>query len=57
MMSKELEEGKKERERLLAFEKDVLKKREEGGGQLGREALQKEIAKVSLHCSSTFNCF
>jgi beclin 1 len=44
MMSKELDESKKERERLVAFERDVVKRREEGGGN--KDALIKEIAKV-----------
>lgn len=49
MMGKELDEGKKERERLVAFEKDVLKRREEAakdGSALSREGLEREIAKV-----------
>lgn len=55
-MNKELDEGKKERERLLAFEKDVLKRRDEATSSAGatagaspsstRESLLKEIAKV-----------
>lgn len=56
LMNKELDEGKKERERLLAFEKDVLKRRDEATSSAGatagaspsptRENLLKEIAKV-----------
>ncbi|ORY89722.1 autophagy protein Apg6-domain-containing protein [Leucosporidium creatinivorum] len=49
MMGRELEEGKKEKERLGAWEREVLKRRE-GGGEGGaekvtREGLQREIAK------------
>ncbi|KAK4054164.1 Vacuolar protein sorting-associated protein atg6 [Microbotryomycetes sp. JL201] len=44
LMSKQLDEAKKERERLLAFEKDVLKRKDEGQVQT-REQSQKEIAK------------
>ncbi|KAM0789553.1 hypothetical protein ACM66B_000364 [Microbotryomycetes sp. NB124-2] len=44
IMSKQLDEAKKERERLMAFEKDVLKRRDEGQVQT-KEQLQKEIAK------------
>lgn len=49
MMGKELEEGKKERERLAAWEREVQKRREggaEGGEKVTREGLQREIAKV-----------
>lgn len=45
MMAKELEESKKEKERLVAFEREVGKRREEG--VVGKDALAKEIAKVS----------
>jgi beclin 1 len=51
-MNKELDEGKKERERLLAFERDVQKRREDSSAvtatTLTRESLLKEIAKVSI---------
>lgn len=56
MMGRELEEGKKERERLAAWEREVQKRREggaEGGEKVTREGLQREIAKVSL--SSLFS--
>lgn len=48
LMGKELEDGKRERDRLIAFERDVVRKREEAGSAGvagGREALMKEIAK------------
>ena len=44
LMNREIEEGRKERDRLIAFEKDVIRKREEGGPT--KEVLLKEIAKV-----------
>ncbi|KAK4054376.1 Vacuolar protein sorting-associated protein atg6 [Microbotryomycetes sp. JL221] len=44
IMAKQLDEGKKERERLLAFEKDFAKRKDEGLVQT-KEALMKEIAK------------
>ncbi|GAA5881413.1 hypothetical protein JCM1840_007561 [Sporobolomyces johnsonii] len=49
LMAKELDEGKKERDRLSAFEKDVAKRRDEAqrdGSVVGREALEKDIAKL-----------
>lgn len=48
MMGKELEEGKRERERLAAWEREVAKRREEAKETgMGKEALEREIAKVS----------
>lgn len=44
MMGKELDEIKKEKERLVAYERDIAKRREEG--VVGKDALAKEIAKV-----------
>ncbi|KAK4702476.1 beclin, partial [Phenoliferia sp. Uapishka_3] len=44
MMGKELEEVKKEKERLVAFEREVLKRREEG--TVGKDVFGKEIAKL-----------
>ncbi|KAL8292204.1 hypothetical protein RQP46_001670 [Phenoliferia psychrophenolica] len=44
MMSKELDESKKEKERLVAYEREVAKRREEG--VVGKDALAKEIAKL-----------
>lgn len=49
LMQSELEEGKKERDRLIAFEKEAIKKREDAkrdGTELTREGLEKDIAKV-----------
>ncbi|GAA5908235.1 hypothetical protein JCM5296_000420 [Sporobolomyces johnsonii] len=49
LMAKELDEGKKERDRLGAFEKDVAKRRDEAqrdGSVVAREALEKDIAKL-----------
>lgn len=49
-MSKELEAIKKERDRLITFEREVKKRREEGEelGSVGKPGLIKEIAKVRL---------
>ncbi|KAI5477096.1 autophagy-related protein 6 [Pseudohyphozyma bogoriensis] len=44
LMGKELEEGKKEKDRLVAFEREVARKREETG-PVGKDALTKEIGK------------
>ena len=44
MMAKELEEGKRDRDRLIGFEREVGKRREEG--VVGRDVLAREIAKV-----------
>jgi len=49
-MQSELEQGKRERDRLLLFEKEVIKKREDSkrdGSELTKEGLEKDIAKVS----------
>ncbi|GAA5834439.1 hypothetical protein JCM3766R1_005212 [Sporobolomyces carnicolor] len=49
LMQSELEEGKKERDRLIAFEKEAIKKREDAkrdGTELTREGLEKDIAKL-----------
>lgn len=49
LMAKELDEGKRERDRLSAFEKDVAKRRNEAkldGSVVGKEVLEKDIAKV-----------
>ncbi|GAA6010335.1 hypothetical protein JCM11491_006273 [Sporobolomyces phaffii] len=49
LMQNELEEGKKERDRLIAFEKEAIKKREDAkrdGTELTREGLEKDIAKL-----------
>ena len=51
MMSKDLEESKKEKDRLVAYEREVAKRREEG--VVGKDALAKEIAKVSWRCFET----
>jgi len=51
-MQSELEQGKRERDRLLLFEKEVIKKREDSkrdGSELTKEGLEKDIAKVSHH--------
>ncbi|CEQ42289.1 SPOSA6832_04077, partial [Sporobolomyces salmonicolor] len=48
LMAKELDEGKRERDRLSAFEKDVAKRRNEAkldGSVVGKEVLEKDIAK------------
>lgn len=44
LMRAELDEGKRERDRLLGFEKEVMRKRTEES--VGREGLAREIAKV-----------
>lgn len=44
LMAKELEEGKRDRDRLIGFEREVGKRREEG--VVGRDVLAREIAKV-----------
>ncbi|GAA5922198.1 hypothetical protein JCM1841_000672, partial [Sporobolomyces salmonicolor] len=49
LMAKELDEGKRERDRLSAFEKDVAKRRNEAkldGSVVGKEVLEKDIAKL-----------
>ncbi|BGP16869.1 Vacuolar protein sorting-associated protein atg6 [Rhodosporidiobolus nylandii] len=52
LMAKELDEGRKERDRLVGFEREVLKRREdakrEGAptGEKQREALEKDVAKL-----------
>ncbi|GJN91169.1 hypothetical protein Rhopal_004187-T1 [Rhodotorula paludigena] len=52
LMAHELDEGKKERDRLLGFEKDVLRRRDEAKKAAGgedvdlRAALEKDIAKL-----------
>jgi len=51
-MQSELDEGKKERDRLIVFEKETMKKREDAkrdGNELTKEGLEKDIAKVSTH--------
>lgn len=52
LMQSELDEGKKERDRLIVFEKETMKKREDAkrdGNELTKEGLEKDIAKVSTH--------
>lgn len=49
IMGKELEDGKKQRDRLMAYEKDVVKRRADPANP-GREVLEKEISKVCLKC-------
>lgn len=49
IMGKELEDGKKQRDRLIAYEKDVVKRRADPANP-GREVLEKEILKVCLKC-------
>ncbi|GAA6042879.1 hypothetical protein JCM8097_007207 [Rhodosporidiobolus ruineniae] len=52
LLGAELEQGKKERDRLVAFEKEVLRRRDEAKrqgqpvGVKAREALEKDIAKL-----------
>ncbi|GAA5880556.1 hypothetical protein JCM16303_005428 [Sporobolomyces ruberrimus] len=49
LMQNELEEGKKERDRLIAFEKEAIKKREDAkrdGTELTKEGLEKDITKL-----------
>ncbi|GAA5851475.1 hypothetical protein JCM8547_001106 [Rhodosporidiobolus lusitaniae] len=48
LMSRELEEGKKERDRLVGFEREVMKKRQENPG-VTREGLEKEVHKYKTH--------
>lgn len=57
MMNRELEEGKKERERLLAFERDVIRRREEAG-QRGedRDSVEREIVKVRCVVAPPLRC-
>ncbi|KAM0747998.1 APG6-domain-containing protein [Meredithblackwellia eburnea MCA 4105] len=53
MMGKELEELRRERERLTGFEREVGKRRDESGGVPEKEVISKEIAKLqrALHSS------
>ncbi|GAA6064292.1 hypothetical protein JCM10212_000726 [Sporobolomyces blumeae] len=49
LMQLELEEGKKERDRLVAFEKDVVKRRHDAkaqGTELTKDGLEKDITKL-----------
>ncbi|GAA5826416.1 hypothetical protein JCM11251_002356 [Rhodosporidiobolus azoricus] len=52
LMARELDEGKKERDRLVGFEREVEKKRNEARqsgaptGEKAREALERDIAKL-----------
>ncbi|BGP48944.1 Vacuolar protein sorting-associated protein atg6 [Rhodotorula kratochvilovae] len=52
LLARELDEGKKERDRLIGFEKDVLRRRDEARKAAGgkdvdlREALERDIAKL-----------
>lgn len=45
-MGRQLEETRRERDRLVGFEREVAKRREEGKGQT-REEMERDINKVS----------